>query len=120
MNSPTTNNDTELQRATAYTGCGRQQDGLRVVRLPGAPPEGRAYTEPTTDGTYIKPICPSGGHGRGHRLALQNRAAARHVPLTVNSWLLVRNPSRTNHNSYVQMGCMQPVVPDSLGISVSL
>ena len=33
---------------------------------------------------------------------------------------LVRDHSRTNHNSYVQMGCMQPVVPDSLGISVSL
>ena len=28
---------------------------------------------------YVKPICPSGGHGRGHRLALQNRAAARHT-----------------------------------------
>ena len=39
----------------------------------------------TTDGTYIKPICPSGGHGHGHRLALQNRAAARNVPLTVNN-----------------------------------
>ena len=39
----------------------------------------------TTDGTYIKPSCPSGGHGRGHRLAIQNRAAARNVPLTVNS-----------------------------------
>jgi len=31
-----------------------------------------------------------------------------------------RPRARTNHNSYVQMGCMQPVVPDSLGISVSL
>ena len=29
-------------------------------------------------------ICPSGGHGRGHRLALQNRAADRNNPLTVN------------------------------------
>ena len=27
-----------------------------------------------------------GGHGRGHRLALQKRAAARHEPLTVNTW----------------------------------
>ena len=26
-----------------------------------------------------------GDHGRGHRLALQNRAAARNVPLTVNA-----------------------------------
>ena len=25
---------------------------------------------------YIKPMCPSGGAGRGRRLALQNRAAA--------------------------------------------
>ena len=25
---------------------------------------------PTTDDYYIKSICPSGGHGRGHRLAL--------------------------------------------------
>ena len=33
---------------------------------------------------------------------------------------LVRDRSRTNHNSYVPMGCMQPVVPNSLGISVSL
>ena len=33
-----------------------------------------------SDDYYIKSICPSGGHGRGHRLALQNRAAARHVP----------------------------------------
>ena len=41
------------------------------------------YLHPTADDYYIKPICPSGGHGRGHRLALQNRAAARHVPLTV-------------------------------------
>ena len=31
-----------------------------------------------------------------------------------------RDRSRANRNSYVQMGCMQPVVPDSLGISVSL
>ena len=41
-------------------------------------------THPSPDDDYIKSICPSGGHGRGHRLALQNRAAARHVPLTVN------------------------------------
>ena len=31
-----------------------------------------------------------GGHGRGHRLALQNRAAARNVPLTVNLVLQLR------------------------------
>ena len=33
---------------------------------------------------------------------------------------LTRDRSRANRNSYVQMGCMQSVVPDSLGISVSL
>ena len=38
----------------------------------------------STVGVYST-ICPSGGHGRGHRLALQNRAATRNVPLTVNS-----------------------------------
>ena len=41
-------------------------------------------TPPISDDYYIKSICPSGGHGRGHRLALQNRAAARHMQLTVN------------------------------------
>ena len=40
-------------------------------------------TLPISDDYYIKSICPSGGHGRGHRLALQKRAAARNVPLTV-------------------------------------
>ena len=35
--------------------------------------------------SYQEPVCPSGGHGRGHRLALQNRPAARHVPLTVRT-----------------------------------
>ena len=30
---------------------------------------------------YVKSISPSGGHGRGHRPAIQNRAAARHVQL---------------------------------------
>ena len=42
-------------------------------------------TPPISDDYYTKSICPSGGHGRGHRLALQNRAAARHTQLTVNS-----------------------------------
>ena len=35
--------------------------------------------------TYMYMIPCLGGHGRGHRLALQNRAAARHTQLTVNS-----------------------------------
>ena len=52
------------------------------------PNGGRAYTLHSMlhsqnprdpDDTYIKSICPSGGHGRGHRLAPQNRAAARNV-----------------------------------------
>ena len=38
-----------------------------------------AQGERSSDDYYIKSICPSGDHGRGHRLALQNRAAARHV-----------------------------------------
>ena len=42
-------------------------------------------TLPVSDDYYIKPICPSGGHDRGHRLALQNRAAARNVPLTLKT-----------------------------------
>ena len=33
-------------------------------------------TLPTTDGTYIKLICPSGGHGRGQRLALKPRCGS--------------------------------------------
>ena len=35
----------------------------------------------TWDDYYIKSICPSGGHGHGQRLALQNRAETR-VPFT--------------------------------------
>ena len=45
---------------------------------------GRGHRLALTRVSKYKPIYPSGGHGRGHRLALQNRAAARHVPLTVN------------------------------------
>ena len=45
-----------------------------------------SFTDYNADDYYVKSICPSGGHGRGHRLALQNRAAARHVPLTVKQW----------------------------------
>ena len=41
-------------------------------------PEGNTHT--LADDYYIKSMCPSGGPGRGHRLALQNRAAARHIP----------------------------------------
>ena len=41
-------------------------------------------TLPIPDDTfYIKSICPSGGHGRGHHLALQNRDGGRNVPLTI-------------------------------------
>ena len=36
-------------------------------------------------GWYTSPFAlPGGGHGRGHRLALQNWAAALNLPLTVN------------------------------------
>ena len=57
-------------------------------------PEEEGPTHPLPDDyyiittNYIKSICPSGGHGRGHRPAIQNRAAARYVQLTVN--LLMR------------------------------
>ena len=59
---------------------------------------------PTTDDYYVKPICPPGGHGRGHRLALQNRAAARHVPLTVNER---GAPKRTKDQRH-QTVCLTP------------
>ena len=41
-------------------------------------PPKEGLTLPIYDDYYLKSICPPGGHGRGHRLALQNRAAARH------------------------------------------
>ena len=53
----------------------------RNGRITAASKEGDLH--PSADDYYVKPISPSGGHGRGHRLALQNRAAARHVPITV-------------------------------------
>ena len=56
------------------------------TRLLSAPPkEGNTYTH--TDDYYIKPMRPSGGPGRGHCLALQNRAAACHTPYTVYEYL---------------------------------
>ena len=58
------------------------EGGVCVAAVRPPPEEGP--TLPISDDYYIKSICPSGGHGRGHRLALQNRAAARNVPLTVN------------------------------------
>ena len=51
---------------------------------PYAPPK-EGNTHPLSDDYYIKSTCPSGGHDRGHRPAIQNRVAARHVPLTINS-----------------------------------
>ena len=42
--------------------------------------------------TYIKSICPSGGHGRGYRPALQNRPAARHVQLQLQTRKTGANP----------------------------
>ena len=60
--------------------------GKRSPRLlPYATRRKGTRTPSIPDDYYIKSICPSGGHGRGHRLALQNRAAARHVLLTVNT-----------------------------------
>ena len=49
------------------------------------PTQRKGLHTPSRDDYNIKSICPSGGHGRGHRPALQNRAAARNVPVTVNS-----------------------------------
>ena len=66
----------------AYGTHIRYSTGWRFDRIT-APPKER-NTHPTPGDYCIKSICPSGGHGRGYRLALQNRAAARHVPLTVN------------------------------------
>ena len=54
-------------------------------RLERPPKEGP--TSPVSDDSYHKSICPP-GHGRGHRLALQNRAAARHAPYTVYTLIL--------------------------------
>ena len=49
-----------------------------------APHPKEGPTLPVSDDYYIKSICPSGGLGRGHRLALQNQAAARQSTRTVN------------------------------------
>ena len=52
----------------------------KTTHTPGSGPQ----TEPRTRaGIEQSQVHSSGGHGRGHRLELQNRAAARHVPLTV-------------------------------------
>ena len=53
---------------------------LRLCVAALRPPPKEGPTLPISDDYYIKSICPSGGHGRGHRLALQNRPAARNVP----------------------------------------
>ena len=45
-------------------------DTFAKGRITALPKEGN--THPIPDDYYTKSICPSGGHGRGHRLALQN------------------------------------------------
>ena len=60
-----------------YTATIRSDVRLSISQIYYIPKEGP--TLPLSDDYYIKSICPSGGHGRGHRPAIQNRAAARHV-----------------------------------------
>ena len=74
----------EGQRCPRARTIPRWKPTLRVVWLLCAPPEGRAYT-PNPRRLLHKVHLPFWGHGRGHRLALQNRAAARNEPLTVRS-----------------------------------
>ena len=67
---------------------------------------------------WIKSICTSGGHGRGHRPAIQNLAAARHVPLTVRT--RIPDHAATGHpcteawfvTNWIKLVCMRKVDTD--------
>ena len=64
-----------------HSGCFFFVMEITTPTLCGDAPPKEGPTPLITDDSYAKSICPSGGHGRGHRLALQNRAAARNNPI---------------------------------------
>ena len=75
-----------LARSTAVRCLADAHDPLSAQRS-------GEWQRRNVDDYYIKSICPSGGHGRGHRLAIQNRAEARNVPLIVNANSTLHRPA---------------------------